>query len=342
VSSLGRPLLAVEHLQVEFHVEGRGWVAAVDDVSFEVNPHQTIALVGESGSGKTVTSLAIMGLVAPPAVRVRGQVTFEGRNLVGLPRRDLAEIRGRDIAMIFQEPQARLNPSLKIGLQIAEVLERHRGMSRTEAWARAVELLQDVEIASARAVVHAYPHELSGGMCQRVLIATALACKPKLLIADEPTTALDVTVQAQILELLKRIQKDAGMAMIFVTHDLGIAADICDRAIVMYAGQIVERSEIRPMFAKPRHPYTEGLLRSMPRAKFDAAPAGADRGRYRLPTIRGVSPPPWAHPSGCRFHPRCDYAVAGLCDREHVLLRDAGGGDFARCVRLAELALAGL
>jgi peptide/nickel transport system ATP-binding protein len=332
------PLLDVHGLTVAFHVDGRGWLTAVDDVSFSIGPHETVVLVGESGSGKTVTSLAIMGLVRPPAARVSGEVLFGDRAVLRLSRRELAGLRGAEIAMVFQEPTARLNPALKVGEQIAEVLRYHRGLSRRAAWRRAVELLEHVEIANGAARADAYPHELSGGMCQRVTIAIALACDPALLIADEPTTALDVTIQAQILELLKRIQTERGMAMLFVTHDLGIAADIGDRGIVMYAGQVVEDATVRSLFHHPRHPYTEGLLRAMPQSSF----AAVAQGTRRLATIPGVAPVPGRLPAGCRFHPRCGYTVEGICVGVAPELQTLADGRAARCVRVDEIELRGV
>jgi peptide/nickel transport system ATP-binding protein len=330
-------LLQVDGLTVQYPMEGIGLVTVVDDVSFTIGTGESVALVGESGSGKTVTSLSIMGLVRPPVARVSGRICFDGSDLLGVSRRRLGSVRGSDVAMIFQEPTTRLNPAIKIGHQIAEVVRYHQGLSRRRAWLRAIELLEHVEIASPRSRASAYPHELSGGMCQRAMIAIALACSPKLLIADEPTTALDVTIQAQILELLKRLQAEYGMAMLFVTHDLGIAADICDRGIVMYAGQIVDSGRIGALFGSPAHPYTEGLLRAMPQANF----AQLARGVRRLASIPGVAPAPWQLPAGCRFHPRCAHAIHGRCDANDpslLVLEERA----TRCVRVGELDLKGV
>jgi len=323
-------LLAVEHLDVAFATAG-GWLQVVDDVSFAVAPGEVVGLVGESGSGKTVTSLSIMDLHGPGS-RVTGTIRFGGRDLLSLPRNELRSIRGNEIAMIFQEPMTSLNPSFTIGNQIVEAIRLHDDVSRREAWSRAVELLDHVGIpAAARRVKH-YPHEFSGGMRQRAMIAMALANSPKLLIADEPTTALDVTIQAQILELLRALQHETGLSIIFVTHDLGVIADICDRVVVMYAGQIVEESDLRGVFGRPQHPYTEGLLDSMPQVVLPGAP---------LRVIPGRVPNPDEFPAGCRFAPRCEHAVAE-CSAAPVELRIVAPPDVrARCVRQPGLSLAG-
>jgi len=296
------PLLQVKGLTTAFLV-GRGHeAAAVDGISFDVYPGESVGFVGESGSGKSVTMLSVMGLIPKRAGRVvAGSALFQGRDLLKLNEKQLADIRGNDIAMIFQDPMTSLNPVFKISHQIAEALSRHRGLSFREGRRRAVELLEAVQIPSARSRVDDYPHEFSGGMRQRVMIAMALACEPKLLIADEPTTALDVTVQAQILEILAGLRKEFGMALIIVTHDLGVVASTTDRVNVMYAGEIVETGNVRRIFAAPRHPYTLGLLISIPRVDSDRS--------EDLATIPGRPPEIFRMPPGCRFAARCSYAL---------------------------------
>ncbi len=316
------PLLQVRDLRTYFRTES-GEARAVDGVSFDVAPGEVLGLVGESGSGKSVTSLSVMRLVPePPGEILAGSsVRFRGRELLELDRRSMRRVRGNDIAMIFQEPMTSLNPVYRVGKQIEEPLRLHWRLRRTEARARAVELLRLVGIADPDKRVDEYPHQLSGGMRQRVMIAMALACEPDLLIADEPTTALDVTIQAQILELLGELRQRLGMAMILITHDLGVVAEVCDRVAVMYAGQIVETGTVRQIFGEPRHPYTEGLLRAMPRL------GGRSE---RLAVIPGTVPAPTAWPVGCRFHDRCPYRW-DLCVREHPPLLDAGKGRASRC-----------
>jgi peptide/nickel transport system ATP-binding protein len=325
------PLLSVRDLRVTFTRRGETPFKAVDGVSFDVRPGQTVGLVGESGCGKSVTSLAIMGLLPKRGNVVEGEASFEGVNLLTLDEKAKRERRGRDIAMIFQQASRSLNPAYTVGDQIAETVRRHRNVSRRDATDRAVEVMDLVGIPNARTRVRSYPHEFSGGMRQRVMIAMALACEPTLLIADEPTTALDVTIQAQILDLLREIQERLGMAILFITHDLGVVADICDDVLVMYAGQIVERSGIFDLYAQPRHPYTEGLLVSMPQVGSQGE---------ELHAIPGSTPAPWALPPGCRFHPRCDHARPP-CTEGPVPLLDVGAGRTARCVRVDELELRG-
>lgn len=296
------PLLAVEDLTTAFFSRRGGGVIAVDGVSFEVQPGEAVGVVGESGSGKTVTMMSVLRLIPKMAGRiVEGRVLFGGRDLMTLPRRELADIRGRDIGMIFQDPMTSLNPVFKIGRQIAEPLVRHRGMSVRAARKRAVELMEAVEIPSAASRLDDYPHEFSGGMRQRVMIAMALSCNPKLLIADEPTTALDVTVQAKILDILNGLRRDLGMALILVTHDLGVVAGTADRVNVMYAGEIVETGSVSAVFNDPRHPYTRGLLDSIPRLR------GSIRGG-KLQTIPGRPPDLSNKPAGCAFFERCAFA----------------------------------
>jgi peptide/nickel transport system ATP-binding protein len=294
-------LLEVRDLTVNFVRRGERPFAAVDGVSFDVEPGQTVGLVGESGCGKSVTSLAIMRLLARRGNKVSGSVRFEGTDLLKLSDRDMRDRRGRDLGMVFQDPLSSLNPVIPIGLQITEVLERHRGMSRKAASVEATDLLDKVGIPDPSRRLSEYPHQLSGGMRQRALIAIALACRPRLLIADEPTTALDVTIQAQILALLRELVQDTGTALIMITHDLGVVAGLCDEVNVLYGGKIVERAQRHQLFAEPRHPYTHGLLASIPRLD-------AGRGEKLVP-IRGsvADNIPWE--GGCAFAPRCPNAL---------------------------------
>jgi peptide/nickel transport system ATP-binding protein len=299
VSSLA--LLEVRDLTVTFHRRGERPFTAVDGVNFDVAPGHTVGLVGESGCGKSVTSLAIMGLLPQRGATVTGSVNFDGTDLLRLPPSAMRERRGRDLGMVFQDPLSSLNPVVSIGLQVSEVLERHRGLPRKKAMVEAADLLDKVGIPDPRRRLSEYPHQLSGGMRQRALIAMALACQPRLLIADEPTTALDVTIQAQILALLADLVRDTDTALILITHDLGVVAGLCDEVNVLYAGRVVERAERHALFARPRHPYTNGLLASIPR--LDAA-----RGE-RLRPVRGSVNDniPWLN--GCAFAPRCPNAL---------------------------------
>ncbi len=333
------PVLRVEHLTTAFRTE-RGRLRAVDDVSFEVPAGRTLAIVGESGSGKSVTALSVLRLIPdPPGVIERGRVLFEGIDLLAAPERRLRAVRGAGIAMVFQEPMTSLNPVYTVGAQIAEVLRLHGRARGQAARARAVELLEQVGIPAAATRVDAYPHELSGGMRQRVMIAMALACDPRVLIADEPTTALDVTIQAQILDLLRRLQAERGMGLVFITHDLGVVAEGADEVAVMYAGRVVERGAVGSLFAAPGHPYTRGLLASAP--PVDAA-RGAGRPR-RLNAIDGLVPDLLALGPGCRFADRCALragrspAPAACREAEPELQRLATGGA-ARCHFAGEVA----
>ncbi|MEQ9643871.1 MAG: ABC transporter ATP-binding protein [Sandaracinaceae bacterium] len=295
---MSEPLLRVENLVTAFHTD-EGSVRAVDDVSFTVEDGQTLGIVGESGCGKSVTSLSVMRIVPdPPGVIERGRIVFQGRDLLKISEREMRALRGERISMIFLEPMTSLNPVHRVGKQISETLRVHRGMSRRDARKRAIELLDLVGIPAPAERVDSYPHELSGGMRQRVVIAMALACDPTLLIADEPTTALDVTIQAQILELLQKLKDEMGMSIIFITHDLGVVAELTDDVLVMYAGRVVERSPTAKLFADPLHPYTVGLLRSVPGF-------GQNIGKKRLPTIEGMVPDLRELPRGCRFQDRC-------------------------------------
>jgi peptide/nickel transport system ATP-binding protein len=325
-------LLTVEHLRVEF-ATGAGWLPVVEDVGFGVRPGRTLGLVGESGSGKTVSALAVMGLLPRRESRVpEGAVRFGGVDLTRLSPEKMRRIRGNDIAMIFQEPMTSLNPAYTVGNQIAEQVRAHRQVGRAEAWAHAVDMLDQVGIPDPRRRARDYPHAFSGGMRQRVMIAMALSCEPQLLIADEPTTALDVTTQAQILELLASLQQQRQMAMIFVTHDLGVIADIADEVVVMYAGQVAERTAVAELFDRPHHPYSEALLASMPQL---APPGDA------LRVIAGQVPRPDEMVSGCRFGPRCDY-VTEACRTTAVALEAAPSSGLVRCIRHGELSLSGV
>jgi oligopeptide/dipeptide ABC transporter ATP-binding protein len=316
------PLLEVKGLRTEFRTGGSSF-AAVDGISFSLAPGETLGIVGESGCGKSVTSLSIMRLVPNPPGRITaGEIRLEGRNLLDLPESDMRAVRGDDIAMIFQEPMTSLNPVQTVGDQIIEAVQLHRSLSAAAARARALEMLQLVKIPSPETRLDEYPHQLSGGMRQRVMIAMALACDPKLLIADEPTTALDVTIQAQILDLLRDLRERTGAAIMLITHDLGVVAELAHRVIVMYAGRIVEEAPVGLLFADPQHPYTLGLLGSIPRLGSD--------GDERLTAIEGVVPNPYALPPGCRFSPRCPLADE-KCRSEQPALREIVPGHRAAC-----------
>jgi oligopeptide/dipeptide ABC transporter ATP-binding protein len=307
------PLLSLQSLVTQFSTSS-GVVRAVDGVSWDVAEGETVALVGESGCGKTVTALSIMRLVAPPAGRiVSGHVLFKGRDLLSLSEEEMRQVRGREIGMIFQEPMTSLNPVLTIGRQLTEGLEIHLGMSPADARARAIELLGMVGIPDPTRRLGQYPHEFSGGMRQRIVIAMAIACRPSLVLADEPTTALDVTIQAQILELMKDLSRRLGAAMLIITHNLGVVARYADRVNVMYAGRIVERASARELYKNPRHPYTLGLLRSVPRLD--------EPRRTRLQPIEGQPPDLTRLPVGCSFRPRCAFRVE-YCATEEPPLRD--------------------
>jgi oligopeptide/dipeptide ABC transporter ATP-binding protein len=310
-------LLEVRNLHTHFATR-EGVVRAVDGVDFDVDQGRTLGVVGESGCGKSVTALSIMGLIPkPPAKIVEGSITFEGRDLTDLSERQLEDVRGREIAMIFQDPMTSLNPTLKIGTQLTEVLRRHLGMSKQQARKRAVELLEEVHIPNADRRLDDYPHRYSGGMRQRVMIAIAIACNPKLLIADEPTTALDVTVQARILDLLEELRLRHNMAMILITHDMGVVAEAADEIAVMYAGQIVEHAGILDLFDRPEHPYTEALLGALPQIEDDRTR------EERLTTIPGRPPDLANPPSACRFAPRCPYShIRDSCSVEAPELRE--------------------
>ena len=318
------PLLDIDDLQIGFDTEA-GRVRAVDGVSFQVAAGQTVGVVGESGCGKSVTASSILRLVpSPPGVILGGAIRFEGRDILKLPAEELTALRGRDIAMVFQDPMTSLNPVFTIERQLWEVLRLRFGLERAAARLRAAEMLRTVGIADPDARLDAYPHELSGGMKQRVMIAMALLCEPRLLIADEPTTALDVTVQAQILHLMRELQRRTGAALLFITHDMGVIAEMCDAVVVMYAGRVVERRAVVELFEAPRHPYTRGLLDSIPRKGVAH--------KAELPTIEGTVPSLMQPPPGCRFADRCRrHAALGADERarcraqDPALLADGGG-----------------
>lgn len=304
------PTLEVKDLSVHFKTD-EGTVEAVDHASFTINEAETVCIVGESGSGKSVTSLSIMGLLPKNTGQINnGSILFEGENLVTKSPKEMRRIRGKDISMIFQEPMTSLNPVFTIGNQIAESYRHHLNKNRNQASELAIESLEKVGLPSPEERVLQYPHQLSGGMRQRVMIAMALTCNPKLLIADEPTTALDVTIQAQVLDIMKELKSELGMSILFITHDLGVVADMADRVVVMYAGYVVEEAKVDDIFKKPLHPYTNGLLSAMPSLK-----AGGDR----LTTIEGTLPHPLKKPSGCRFQPRCPFATDKCLELEPKL-----------------------
>jgi oligopeptide/dipeptide ABC transporter ATP-binding protein len=316
-------ILEVESLRTSFFTAD-GVVHAVDNVSFNVRRGEAVALVGESGCGKSVTAMSIMRLVAVPGKITAGAVRFKGKNLVDLPEREMRKVRGNDIAMVFQEPMTSLNPVFKIGTQIVEAIRLHRKATKREAWKLAGEMLDLVAIPDPVRRLDDYPHQLSGGMRQRVMIAMALSCNPELLIADEPTTALDVTIQAQIMELLASLQKKLGLAVLLITHDLGVVAEFCERIIVMYTGRVVEEAPVSRLFIEPAHPYTRGLLRSLP-SLVPGAPA-----RKRLSTIEGMVPSLNALPPGCKFNPRCPD-VMPICLGNEPARMIVGEGHDARC-----------
>jgi peptide/nickel transport system ATP-binding protein/oligopeptide transport system ATP-binding protein len=323
MTSRAEPLLSVRDLRAWFFTD-QGVARAVDGVSFDLAAGETLGIVGESGCGKTVTSLAILGLLPDPPARLMegSSVRLGGQELVGAGEKRMRAIRGNEVSMVFQEPMSSLNPVYPVGDQIAETLRLHRGLDRKAARAEAVRLLDEVGIPEPGRRVDEYPHQLSGGMRQRVMIAMAIACAPKLLIADEPTTALDVTIQAQILELLAELRRAHGMAVVLITHDLGVVAEVCDRVVVMYAGQIVESGTVEDIFVRPAHPYTRGLLGSLPSVGTPG---------HRLASIPGTVPSPLHWPEGCRFRARCPAAGDG-CEREQELVR-LGDGRAARCWR---------
>ena len=322
---MSEALLTVDDLRVHLFT-ARGVVRAVDGVGFSLPAGTSLGIVGESGCGKTMTALSLMRLIpSPPARIVSGRIMFDGEDIAALGEARLRELRGDAIAMIYQDPMTTLNPVFTVGEQIAEAVRLHRDASRAAALARATDMLELVGIADPARCARSYPHQLSGGMRQRAVIAMALVCHPKLLIADEPTTALDVTIQAQILDLMRRLQGEMATAIILITHDLGVIADLVDTVVVMYAGKVVERAPVRRLFATPRHPYTQGLLRSVP---------SLDAREHRMRTIEGAVPSALAMPPGCRFHPRCALA-RDICRREEPPVVGDGAGGEAACWALA-------
>jgi len=320
---MNEPLLHIDKLNVAFSTS-RGQVHPVRDVSMSVYPGQTLAVVGESGCGKSVTAMSVLRLIPqPPGKYLSGRIYFQGRDLLKLPEADMRKVRGKEIAMIFQEPMTSLNPVYTIGDQIAEAVILHQNLRGKAAYDVAEEALREVGIADPGRRLREYPHQLSGGMRQRVMIAMALSCKPKLLIADEPTTALDVTIQAQILELLRKLQRETGMAIMLITHDLGVVAENADTVAVMYAGRVVEHSTVHDLFDKPQHPYTEGLFRSVPKLGANVT---------RLETIAGTVPNPKNFPKGCKFHPRCPRMAGDpLCVDDDPALREVQLRYWAAC-----------
>jgi peptide/nickel transport system ATP-binding protein len=319
----GTPLIEIQNLRVVFHGDDGRTTHAVDAVDLAVARGATLGLVGESGCGKSVTSLAIMGLLPKQSAEVTGSINFDGFDLLNVSDQIRRDLRGNRLAMIFQEPMTSLNPSFTIGDQIIESILRHRGGSKSAARKRAIDLLRRVHIPSPERRIDEYPHKLSGGMRQRVMIAMALACDPRLLIADEPTTALDVTLQAQILDLMRELKAESGAAIILITHDLGVVAEVCDEVAVMYAGEVVERAGVDALFATPQHPYTVGLLGSIPRL---------DRRTTHLATIEGMVPNMTAPPNGCRFAARCPFAEAA-CTTAPPPLAEVSPGHWSRCIR---------
>ncbi|WP_025692778.1 ABC transporter ATP-binding protein [Paenibacillus zanthoxyli] len=309
-------LLEVSGLRTEFKTSG-GMIRAVDGVDLRIKKGETLGIVGESGCGKSITSLSIMQLLPPKIGRISaGEIRFEGRDLLKVSRRAMRGIRGNRIAIIFQEPMTSLNPVFKIGKQISEAARYHLKIGKKEAWKRSVEMLTKVGIPRPEKIAEQYPHQLSGGMRQRVMIAMAMICNPKLLIADEPTTALDVTIQAQILDLMRELQETEGTSILMITHDLGVVAEMCDRVVIMYAGQVVEETDVATLFSRPKHPYTQGLLASLPQLAGDAD---------RLQSIPGQVPNPLDMPSGCRFAPRCPHKFDRCEQAEPQLLEDEAG-----------------
>lgn len=335
ITDAAGPLLEVNGLTLEYRAD-HGWVRVVENVTFSVRSSRTLALVGESGSGKTVSATAVLGLVGRRGGRISsGSIMFEGRELVGLPEAELRKVRGKEISMIFQNPKRSLNPAYTVGEQIAEVAREHLALGRRAAHIRAIEMLEVVGIPDPSNRVRDYPHMFSGGMAQRLSIAIALCGDPKLLIADEPTTALDVTVQARVLALMREIQERTGVAIIFISHDLAVVAEVADDVAVMYAGEVVESGSIEDVFLRPQHPYTSGLLGSIP-------VLGA--GSRGLRSIPGIIPTPGHWPAECRFTARCSHAVTGRCDQQHppIVSSQTDPSAAVRCLRADELRLDGV
>jgi oligopeptide/dipeptide ABC transporter ATP-binding protein len=320
-----QPLLEIRDLRTQFFTDD-GLVRAVDGVSYALGRGETVGVVGESGCGKSVTALSILRLIPdPPGKIVSGQILFDGTNLIELTAAEMRRVRGNDISMIFQEPMTSLNPVFTIGNQIAEAVRLHQGLSKKEALEKAVEMLTLVGIPVPERRVHEYPHQLSGGMRQRAMIAMALSCNPKVLIADEPTTALDVTIQAQILDLMRNLQHELGTAILLITHDLGVVADMARKVVVMYAGKVVEQAPVEQIFAEPNHPYTQGLLQSLPRVDKDATGV-----KHRLQEIPGIVPSLMNLPPGCKFASRCPKVMA-ICEEQEPPLEQVGPNHYSAC-----------
>jgi peptide/nickel transport system ATP-binding protein len=324
------PLLEIHGLKTYFATDD-GMVRAVDGVDLTISRGETLGVVGESGCGKTVTAMSVLKLIAmPPGRIVEGRILWQGRDLVPLPPEDMNRIRGKEIAIVFQEPMTSLNPVYTVGEQIAEIVRLHEKVGRRAALEKTIDMLRLVQIPNAERRIHDYPHQFSGGMRQRVMIAMALSCNPKLLIADEPTTALDVTIQAQILELLQEMKSRFGMAIMLITHAMGVVAETAQRVVVMYAGKVIEEAPVEKLFGRPSHPYTKGLIRSIPRVDKAATH------KTRLEAIAGVVPSLLDPPPGCRFAPRCRYAIP-LCREAVPPLREIGAGHRVACVRAEEV-----
>jgi peptide/nickel transport system ATP-binding protein len=324
---MSKELLRIEDLKTYFYTWA-GVVKAVDGVSLKINEGETLGLVGESGSGKSVTALSILGIVPKPGKIIDGRILYKGENLIEKNENEMEKIRGKEIAYIFQDPATSLNPVFNIASQLVEVIRRHQNVTKQEALGRAIELFKLVEIPDPEVKIWNYPHQLSGGMKQRMAIARALSCRPNLLLADEPTTALDVTIQAQILDLLKNLKQKLGMAMVLITHDMGVVAGVADRITVLYAGRVCESASTRTIFHNPLHPYTRALLEAVPSLTLK---------RGQLKVIPGAIPNLIEPPSGCRFHPRCEYAKEGVCTLEVPPLQELEPDHFVACVRAREI-----
>lgn len=324
---MAKELLRIEGLKTYFYTWA-GVVKAVDGVSLNINEGETLGLVGESGSGKSVTALSILGIVPKPGKIIGGKILYRGENLLEKNESEMLKIRGREIAYVFQDPATSLNPVFTIESQLVEVIRRHQNLTKEEAYAKAIELFKLVEIADPEVKIWNYPHQLSGGMKQRMAVARALSCEPNLLLADEPTTALDVTIQAQILDLLRNLKQKLGMAMILITHDMGVVAGVADRITVLYAGRVCESAGTRTIFYNPLHPYTKALLEAVPNLALK---------RDKLKVIPGAIPNLIEPPSGCRFHPRCEYAKEGVCTLKVPELEEVEPEHYVACVRAREI-----
>lgn len=318
------PVVSVEHLKLWFDNDF-GSVQILNDINFEISKGETLGIVGESGCGKSVSSFSIIRLLKSPPARMQGKIMFKGQDILTLSERSMQKIRGKSISMIFQEPMTSLNPLFTIGDQLMEPFRLHQKLGRSEARKRAIEMLRMVRVSEPEQRIKEYPHQLSGGMRQRVMIAMALACRPELLIADEPTTALDVTIQAQVLQLMRELQEELGTAIAFITHDLGVINEMCDRVLVLYCGEMMEQADVKELFANPKHPYTQGLLSTLPKRGTGG----------KLNTIPGSVPPAGHFPKGCVFSPRCQYATE-RCKNEKPEPVDMGNGHKVRCFRYAE------